>query len=160
MLVIWLILGERRTLWGEREQSMHYSIGCYVAKASSVKYQVTTHSPVMHLLRNRESRRSCNSLVPRPHPVRVSLGAVLLSLMSPILCKSCRWAKSQSVKIIDARMPLASVPYAHTHMLTTHQSNFEPAPDFQKFIASQMIFMVPQIRFMAHNAITDETHNR
>ena len=31
---IWLvILEEYRTLWGEREQAMHYSIDCYVAKA-------------------------------------------------------------------------------------------------------------------------------
>ena len=28
-----IILGECRTLWGEREQVMHYSIDCHVAKA-------------------------------------------------------------------------------------------------------------------------------
>ena len=41
-------LGECRTLWGEREQAMHYSIDCYVAKALPMKYQITAHGSFMH----------------------------------------------------------------------------------------------------------------
>ena len=33
-------LGECRTLWGECEQAMHYSIECYVAKALPVKWTI------------------------------------------------------------------------------------------------------------------------
>ena len=32
------ILGECRTLWGKREQAMHYSIDCYAAKSLPMKY--------------------------------------------------------------------------------------------------------------------------
>ena len=43
------LLGECRTLWGEREQAMHYSIDCHLAKALlPVKYQITAHRPFMH----------------------------------------------------------------------------------------------------------------
>ena len=42
-------LGECRTLWGKREQAVHYSIDCYVAKALlPVKYHITAHRPFMH----------------------------------------------------------------------------------------------------------------
>ena len=42
-------LGECRTMWGEREQAMHYSTDCYVAKATLLeKYQITPHKPFMH----------------------------------------------------------------------------------------------------------------
>ena len=41
------ILGECRTLWGEREQAMHYSIDCSVAKALPVKHQITACRPFM-----------------------------------------------------------------------------------------------------------------
>ena len=42
-------LRECRTMWGEREQVMHYSIDCYVVKAILLeKYQITPHKPFMH----------------------------------------------------------------------------------------------------------------
>ena len=44
-----ILLGECRTLWGEREQAVDYSIDCYVTKALlQVKYQITAHRPFMH----------------------------------------------------------------------------------------------------------------
>ena len=43
MVIVWFTI--TRTLWGEHEPTMHYSIDCYVAKALPVKYQITAHRP-------------------------------------------------------------------------------------------------------------------
>ena len=37
------ILGECKTLWGEREQAMHYIIDCYVAKALLPVHEVSNN---------------------------------------------------------------------------------------------------------------------
>ena len=42
----YIYIGGYRALWGEREQAMHYSIDCYVAKALAAKYQITAHRHV------------------------------------------------------------------------------------------------------------------
>ena len=39
-----ILLGECRTLWGEREQAMHCGNELLVAKALPVKYQITAHT--------------------------------------------------------------------------------------------------------------------
>ena len=43
-ILLLLLLGECGTLWGEREQAMHYSIDCYVTKAILPASEVSYHS--------------------------------------------------------------------------------------------------------------------